>query len=124
MAPSRVWADGAAELWVGGEADAAADHPHFDLVVNCMHRESGYQPGADHFWLNIGWKGGGWMRRMWRCMELVLKHVHEDGVILFHCRQGLHRSVAALVAAMVLIGWLPEDAYDLVAQQRHGYRTL
>ena len=103
-----VWTLGPRDVYVG-QADHALDwaEQHSAAIVNCAHIDYDWAPSCDRRWLNLNFRGSlngrTWAQRVEGCLRFAFAALERSEPVLFHCRQGKHRSGAASAIVIALL---------------------
>ena len=99
---------GLGKIWLS-DWDAAhspwADH--FDLIVNCSHKEARYRRRNVGFWMEMGLNMDA--PTLQQAVKQVMRAMLEERDTLVHCKQGKHRSGCFLIfvtAVQRLAQWM------------------
>ena len=58
------------------------------------------------------------IRTLQRGVEAALPVIQDGYAVLVHCRAGVHRSVAMACCVLIGMGWIADEALQLVEQKR------
>lgn len=80
---------------------------HFDLIVNCTHKEGRYRRRNVGFWMEMGLNMD--VPTLQQAVKKVLRAMLEERDTLVHCKQGKHRSGCFLMFVNAVI----DDGIDV-----------